>query len=357
MALSPSFKVMGIEIELHWSLLLLLLLIFAAEGIDAAIYIILIFTFVVLHELSHSYVAIKNGIEVRKITLFPIGGMASIEEVAVPPDVEFKLALAGPLFNFVVILLTLPFYFLINNPAINSFLLIILQINLVLGVFNLLPAIPLDGGRVWRSWREKKVGHLRATIEAVGLSKFIAALLLLLSLTIGILQNDFTLLIWNLLICAVIYLGSQAELSIAVLKESSKGVFVRDAMSFSTFSIDPHLTLRDASSVMYTTRSPALIVSGNPLKLLSYGNLMGIDRNKWGYLRAADVAQPAPLCSMDEPILDAWKKMKSKDVSMLPVMFDGELIGAISQIDIERLLVLNRLKTGLPEQVENESNF
>ncbi|NYZ78744.1 site-2 protease family protein [Candidatus Micrarchaeota archaeon] len=353
MAFSPSFKVMGIEIELHWSLLLLLLLIFAAQGIDAALYILFIFMFVVLHELSHSYVAIKNGVEVRKITLFPIGGMATIDDVAVSPDVEFKLALAGPLFNFVVIILALLLDIIVNNAAISEFLWIIIQINLVLGVFNLLPAIPLDGGRVWRSWREKKVGHLRATVEAVGLSRFIALLLLLLSLIIGLAQDDFSFLIWNSLISAVIYLGSQAELSIAVLKESAKGLFVRDAMSFSTFSIGPHSTLRDASSVMYATRSPVVIMSGSPLRLLSYRHLLGIERSKWGKIRAVDVAQPAPLCRMDEPILDAWKKMKSEDVSLLPVIFDGELIGAISEIDVEKLLVLSRLRTSSPEKVEN----
>lgn len=349
MAFSPSFKVMGIEIELHWSFLLLLLLIFAAEGVDAALSILLIFLFVVLHELSHSYVSIKNGIEVRKITLFPIGGMATIDDVSIPPDVEFKLAIAGPLFNFVVIAIALPLAFLITTEPINSFLGIIIQINLVLGVFNLLPAIPLDGGRVWRSWREKKVGHLRATVDAVKLSRLIAVLLLSLSLIIGLAQDDLTILVWNFLICAVIYLGSQTELSIALLKESSKGVFVRDAMNFSTVSVDPNSTLKDASSVMRATRSPVIVISSRPLRLLSYQHLLGIERNKWDKVRAGDTAQPAPLCRMDEPILDAWKKMKMADLSLLPVLFDGELIGTISEIDIEKLLVLNRLKAGPAE--------
>lgn len=344
MAFSPSFKVMGIEIELHWSLLLLLLLIFLADGIDAALSILLIFLFVVLHELSHSYISIKNGIEVRKITLFPIGGMAQIDEVSVPPDVEFKLAIAGPLFNFVVIAIALPLTFLTAVEPINSFLWIIIQINLVLGVFNLLPAIPLDGGRIWRSWREKKVGHLRATVDAVKLSRFVVMLLLFISLIIGFVQDDLTILIWNLLISAVIYLGSQAELSVAFLKESSKGVSVRDAMNFSTVSVDQNSTLNEASSVMRATRSPVIVVSSKPLKLLSYQNILGVERSKWDKMRAGIIATLAQTCSMDEPILDAWKKMKTTDLPLLPVLYDGELIGTISEIDIEKLLVLNRLK-------------
>jgi Zn-dependent protease len=343
MAFSPSFKVMGIEIELHWSLLILLLLILADQGVYAVLSILLLFTFVVLHELSHSYVAIKNGVEVRKITLFPIGGMASIEEVSIPPDVEFKLALAGPLFNFAVIAITLLLTLVATEP-ITSFLWIVIQINLVLGVFNLLPAIPLDGGRVWRSWRERKVSHLRATLEAVKLSRFIAVLLLSLSLIIAFTYDNFAILLWNFLISAVIYLGSQSELSIAILKDSARGVFVRDAMSFSAASVNPNSTLNEALSLMYATRSPLVVVSSSPVKILSYRHLMGIKRSKWGKARAVDVAQPYPSCRMDEPILDAWKKMKSADVSLLPVLFDGELIGTISEIDIEKLLVLNRLK-------------
>ncbi len=353
MAFSPSFKVMGIEIELHWSLLLLLLLIFASEGIDAALSILLIFTFVVLHELSHSYVSIKNGIEVRKITLFPIGGMATIEDVFIPPDVEFKLAIAGPLFNFAVIAIALPLTLLVTSEPISSFLWIIIEINLVLGIFNLLPAIPLDGGRVWRSWREKKVGHLRATVDAVKLSRFTAILLLSISLIIGFVQDDFALLVWNFLISAVIYLGSQAELSVALLKDSAKGLFVRDAMNFSTVSLHPSSTLREASSLMHATRSPVIIVSSKPIKLLSYRNLLEIEKNKWDNVKALDVAQTSPVCSMDEPILDAWKKMKSADVPILPVLFDGGLVGTVSEIDIEKLLVLNRLRVDFPEKVEN----
>ncbi|NYZ76435.1 site-2 protease family protein [Candidatus Micrarchaeota archaeon] len=352
MAFSPSFKVMGIEIELHWSLLVLLLLILADQGVYAVLSILFLFAFVVLHELSHSYVAIKNGVGVRKITLFPIGGMATIEEVSIPPDVEFKLALAGPLFNFAVIAVTLLLTLLATEP-VSSFLWMIIQINLVLGVFNLLPAIPLDGGRVWRSWREKKVSHLRATLEAVKLSRFVAILLFSLSLIIAFTYDNLGILLWNFLISAVIYLGSQSELSVAILKDSAKGVFVRDAMNFSAVSVDSNSTLREASSLMYATRSPLVVVSSSPVRILSYRHLIGIERGKWGKTRAAEVAQPSPACRMEEPILDAWKKMKSADVSMLPVLFDGELIGTISEIDIEKLLVLNRLRIDSPEKVEN----
>jgi Zn-dependent protease/CBS domain-containing protein len=344
MAFSISFKVIGIEIELHWSFLILLLLVFVAEGIDAALFILFLFTFVVLHELAHSYIAIKNGVEVRKITLFPIGGMATIEDISIPPDVEFKLAIAGPLFNFAVIALSFLLSLVVNSEPLTSLISIIIQINLVLGLFNLLPAIPLDGGRVWRSLREKKVGHLKATAEAVRLSRFTAVLLLFLSLIVGFAEDDAGILVWNLLIAAVIYIGSQAELGVAILKDSAKGVLVRDAMNFSPVSVGPNSTLTDAYSLMRTTRSPVVVVAGTPFKLLSYRHLLGIEKGKWGKVRAGDVAQPSPTCRMNEPILDAWKKMRFVDVPLLPVLFDGRLVGTVSEADVEKLIVLNRLR-------------
>jgi Zn-dependent protease len=345
MAFSINFKLMGIEIELHWSLLLLLLLILASEGIDAVITISLLFAFVILHELSHSYVAIKNGIEVRKITLFPIGGMATIDEASIPPDVEFKMAIAGPLFNFIVVFLALFLQLLINNDALGQILSITIQANLVLGLFNLLPAIPLDGGRVWRSIRERKVDHLRATVDAVKLSKFVVILLIILSALLALEFDAFGLLLWNTLIAAVIYIGSESELNVAIIRAAGENLLVRDVTNFSPVLVNVNLKLKECFSVMYSTNSPAVVVSAKPPRILSYRQLSGIEKSKWSVLRAIDIAQICPTCELNDPLLDAWKKMRSYDLSLLPVVFDEEIIGTISEMDTEKHIVLNRLKT------------
>ncbi|QLJ52326.1 MAG: hypothetical protein Sv326_0151 [Candidatus Fermentimicrarchaeum limneticum] len=343
MAFSINFKLIGIEIELHWSFLLLLLLIFLSAGIDAVLSISILFTFVVLHELSHSYVAMRNGVEVRKITLFPIGGMAMIDDVSIPPEVEFRMAIAGPLFNFVVVAAALLVSLFINVEPVKSLLSLVIEANLVLGLFNLLPAIPLDGGRVWRSLRERKVGHLRATIDAVKLSRFIIAMLLLASAIIAFVYDAFGFLIWNSIIAAVIYIGSGSELNVAVIKSSAKGLSVRDAANFSVVLLEPHLTLKDAFSVMQLNKLTALVVSSNPLRILNYRQLSTIEKGRWGKIRVVDVAQPSPACAIDEPLLDAWKKMRSAELSLLPVVSNGAIVGTIEEMDIEKLIVLNRL--------------
>ena len=343
MAFSINFKLIGIEIELHWSFLLLLLLIFLSGGIDALLEISALFAFVVLHELSHSYIAVKNGIDVRKITLFPIGGMAMIDDVSIPPEVEFRMAIAGPLFNFVVVAAALLVSLFINTEPVNYLLSLVIEANIMLGLFNLLPAIPLDGGRVWRSLRERKVGHLRATIDAVKLSRFVVIMLLVASAAIAFVYDAFGFLVWNSIIAVVIYIGSGSELNVAVIQSSAKGLSVRDAANFSAMLLKPHLTLKDALSVMQRNKLTALVVSSNPPRILSYRQLSTIEKGRWGKIRVVDVAQPSPTCAIDEPLLDAWKKMRSAELSLLPVVSRGEIVGTIEEIDIEKLIVLNRL--------------
>ncbi|MCX6776575.1 MAG: site-2 protease family protein [Candidatus Micrarchaeota archaeon] len=345
MAFSINFNLMGIEIELHWSLMLLLLLILASGGIDEVITISILFVFVILHELSHSYVAIKNGVDVKKITLFPIGGMAMIDEASIPPDVEFKISIAGPLFNFIVVFLALFLQLLINDTTLSGIFSITIQANLVLGLFNLLPAIPLDGGRVWRSIREKKVGHLRATVDAVKLSKFIVIILITMSLLLAVEFDAFGLLLWNALIAAIIWIGSESELNVAILLAAGRNLFVRDVTNFSPLLVGAKLKLKDCFSLMYSINSPAVVVSSKPPRVLSYRQLSGIEKSKWGIVSAADVAQICPACELNDPLLDAWKRMRSSDLSLLPVVFDGEIIGTISEMDVEKRIVLNRLKT------------
>ena len=345
MAFSLNFKVMGIEIELHWSLLLLLLLILTSEGIYAVLTISTLFIFVILHELSHSYVAIKNGIDVRKITLFPLGGMAMIDEASIPPDVEFKLAIAGPVFNFIVVLIAFLLSLMISEDLISQILSLVIEANLVLGLFNLLPAIPLDGGRAWRSIREKKVGHLRATVDAVKLSRFVVITLIAMSAVLALEFDAFGLLLWNTLIAAVIYLGSESELNAAIIIASGKNLFVKDVTNFSPIVVDGNLKLKDCFSLMYSTNSLALVVSSKPPKILGHRQLSAIEKAAWDKLRAVEVARNCPTCQLDEPLLNVWKKMRSAELSLLPVVFDGEIIGTISDMDIEKLIVLNRLRS------------
>ena len=178
------FNIFGIAINIHVTFLLLLIF-FLSGGIKWLVLTIGVFCFVTLHEVCHSLMARHYGIEVRQITLLPIGGIASMSSMPEKPVQEFFISVAGPLFNLAVIVI---FYnpmksllgpeVLLHRPLSTATwpltLAYLYWINLMLAVFNLIPAFPMDGGRVLRSLLAGRIGYVRATKFAVGLGHIFA---------------------------------------------------------------------------------------------------------------------------------------------------------------------------------------
>ena len=185
----------GIGIYVHWTFLLLPAYVFlrnAGSGhVNAALYlvslVVAIFGCVVLHELGHALMARRFGIATRDITLYPIGGVARLERMSERPWEEFWIALAGPAVNVVIAvllagLLSLEGAYLSGGGLIDaleqgSFLAALIGANIVLFLFNLLPAFPSDGGRVLRALLAYPLGQVRATEIAVGVGTVMAAIL------------------------------------------------------------------------------------------------------------------------------------------------------------------------------------
>lgn len=173
-------KLGGIKLKFHW-LFLLIIFILAVYGYMQEI--VLLFGLVLAHEFVHLLVARLHGLEVGSIELFPFGGVASIEDVLeMDPYVERNVALAGPLFNFFLVLLAIVVY--ANFPAMRQqeLFLFFIRSNLVLGFFNLLPALPLDGGRILRARLATFLGFRQATELAVRISQAISLVLFLVGL-------------------------------------------------------------------------------------------------------------------------------------------------------------------------------
>ena len=178
------FNIFGISINIHITFLLLLVF-FLSGGIKWLVLMIGVFCFVTLHEVCHSLAARHYGIEVREITLLPIGGIASMSSMPEKPAQEFFISVAGPLFNLAVIVI---FYnpmksllgtgVLFHRPLSTATwpltLAYLYWINLMLAAFNLIPAFPMDGGRVLRSLLAGRIGYGRATKFAVGLGHIFA---------------------------------------------------------------------------------------------------------------------------------------------------------------------------------------
>lgn len=178
------FNIFGISINIHITFLFLMVF-FLSGGIKWLVLMIGVFCFVTLHEVCHSLVARHYGIEVREITLLPIGGIASMSSMPKKPIQEFFISIVGPLFNFAVIVIfynpmksllgpEVLFYRPFSVATWPLTLAYLYWINLMLAAFNLIPAFPMDGGRVLRSLLAGRIGYGKATKFAVGLGHIFA---------------------------------------------------------------------------------------------------------------------------------------------------------------------------------------
>ena len=227
----------GIGVYLHWSFWLLpaWILMSAGGGLAGAVGLVLfvfaIFGCVVLHELGHALMARHYGIGTRDITLYPIGGVASLERMPRRPSQELAIALAGPAVNVVIagvlfgILLVagIGTQGLVFNIAGGSILLNLLAVNVALVVFNMLPAFPMDGGRVLRALLAMRVPYLRATEIAVRVGQGVAIVLAVIGM-----RTPGTMLF----IALFVFLAARAELAMARRQELSGASSVIDAVAW-----------------------------------------------------------------------------------------------------------------------------
>ena len=193
------FRIRGIQLALHFSFLLLLGWV-AYQGFEdagmpglfwSAATTIAFFTCVVLHELGHSFTGMRFGVNVRRILLMPIGGMAQFDSIPRQPRQELLMTLAGPAVNFVIAGLLWPFVDMGQWDPSGSLSSLgdlgryLLAANLVMGVFNLLPIFPMDGGRILRALLATRLPYLRATAVAATIGKVLAILAAVVALYLG----------------------------------------------------------------------------------------------------------------------------------------------------------------------------
>lgn len=162
---------MGIPIRMHLTLVIVLLFVAFTSGLPGMLLAAGVFTSVALHELGHSWVAIKKGCRVREIMLLPIGGVAKMESIPTRPLDEILMAAAGPLVSF---LLAVLFWLLTATGILTGTLIELSAINLILCLFNLLPSFPMDGGRIFRAIMSPRIGRLKATALAARIGRGMA---------------------------------------------------------------------------------------------------------------------------------------------------------------------------------------
>ena len=250
----PLGRVAGIQVRLHPTFLLLVLLVVMAgsaeEGPGTAAqlgWLALVFSCVLFHELAHSLVARRRGMRVQGITLLPIGGVSSIEALPEHPRDELVVAAAGPLSSlglaagFALVTALTGGALLPPALTVGDLSARMAWFNLVLACFNLLPAFPMDGGRVLRAWLERRMTLVDATARAASTGRTAA----LLMAAAGVLWNP-----WLVLIAVFVYLGATAEERATLVHARLAGLHVADAMVNEITAVPAELPVRDVRELL-----------------------------------------------------------------------------------------------------------
>jgi len=355
-------RIRGIDLRVHVTFLFIVALFafqyrdFGSNGWQGALfgllYVLLLFACVVLHELGHSLVAQRFGVKVRDITLWPIGGVARMEEIPRKPGQELLVAIAGPAVNFVIAailgtvliglfavgalgdIMRLPE--LMSQPSWETLLLYLFATNLGLGLFNLIPAFPMDGGRVLRSLLALGLPYVQATRVAVGVGQGIALLLGLAGLLI---PGQFTLV----LIAGFIFFGAGQEGQMTAARELLGGLTVRQAASRPSVPLSPYDRLSRAVDLTLSShQADFLVVDGERLlgvlsrdALLSSLKKQGPDTT----VREA-MCVDHPSVGLDESLLVAQQRMASASCQALAVMEQDLPVGLLTLADINEAYTL-----------------
>jgi Zn-dependent protease len=311
---------------------------------------VVLFACVTLHELSHSLLAQRYGIRVRSITLLPIGGVSQMEELPREPGRELRVAAVGPVTNFVLAAPLLAWLWFGHVPDLaprfRDFVQAAAYTNVALGAFNLLlPAFPMDGGRVLRSLLARRMEFARATKYAAGVGRALALAMGLLGfLTLG--GGG----IWLLLIAFFIYMGASEEERVVQVQATLGQLRVRDLMTAQPVVLGPDMTLEDAFRVMVQTKHvgfPVLDPGGRVEGFLGLAELGKVERAMYPLTAVRLVMRlDAPSVSPDALATDALRQMGSAQEEHLLVLEHGGLAGLLTKTDVTRVVRILAVERG-----------
>ena len=345
-------RIFGIKVELHITFIVLLALFSLFFGAGGLFLIAGIFFFVTLHELAHSLAAAWFGIKVSKITLLPIGGIASMAETPEDPRQELIISLAGPLSNLlVIILLFYPLKAVLGAEALMyplkvftgraqytagfSILAHIYWINLILAGFNLIPAFPMDGGRVLRAALTYGMGYKRATAAAVKIGQIFAVLFAFY----GFIRGNIVLLI----IAVFLYAAASAEAHQVNVHSVIRNFTVKDVLPESSLRIREDTPLGEVlEKVFHSHQEDFAVFRGEVFSgILTRKELMRGIHEKGKDAPAGDaMRKDVPPVKVLSRLDVAQKLMYKYNTKALPVERNGAITGLITMDDINRVYIM-----------------
>lgn len=344
----------GIGVYLHWTFALLIGWIFMVysaagktpvEAVGGVLFVLTLFVCVVLHEFGHALTARRYGVKTRDITLLPIGGVARLESMPEKPMQEFWVAVAGPAVN--VAIAAFLFVILLVIDGANElfhvqwfqggFLAQLMWVNLFIVAFNMLPAFPMDGGRVLRALLSIRMGRRRATAIAANIGQAMAIVFGIVGFLVF--HNPFLIFI-----AIMVYLGAQAEASQVEMQSALGGLHVKDAMMTRFRTLAAVDTLAKAVEEL-------LAGSQHDFPVLDNGNLVGVLRREDLIKGLADGRRDSMVAEVmnrecgpvDEAadLTPALEEMSRNQRAIAPVMSGGRLVGLLTMENIGELMMVS----------------
>ena len=358
-------RIMGIPVRIHYTMWFVFILIawslasgympsqypglgvvtYWAIGIASAI---VLFASVLVHELSHSYIAKKNGLPIGRITLFFFGGVSEMTEEPQDPGLEVRMAAAGPLMSFLIAGVLGGLWYLgglVKAPvAVTATLGYCALINAVLGVFNLLPAFPLDGGRVFRGsiWKRSKnlIGSTRtATRVSEGIS-----LLMMFGGFAAIVLGDFVTGIWIVFLGWFIRSGAETSLRQTLVGDALSGVTVGDIMTRDVLTVPGNITIHQLVSEYFLVHRHGgypVVEDGRVLGIVTMQCVRAVPKERRDTTTVKDAMIPckkALAVGQSTSALDAMNMMARQNGGRL-LVFDGpDLLGIVTRGDLMRTI-------------------
>lgn len=346
-------KIMGIPIKLHITFLLILPVfgwVFAnnpprfgfndvtpiafryALGMLAAL---LLFICVLLHELAHSYVAKKHGTNIQSITLFLFGGVSSMEEIPRNPKVEFRMALAGPATSLLIGsgLIIIHELFRTETPYLRLVWLIG-YINIILFAFNLLPAFPMDGGRMLRAWLAGRMSYVKATRSAAGIGKMFAIFMGIIGLFISF---------WFILIAFFIYIGASEEEKSTEVSVLLEGMKIKDIMSREVTTVNPGMSVEELVDYMFRYKHMGypVVEDGDVLGIVTFTDVQRVPKEERKNVKVSQVMTRKLIAlNEDDDAVSALKLMTLNNIGRIIITKDKRMVGIVSRTDLLRSVQL-----------------
>lgn len=353
-------KIYGVPIRLHFTLIFIIALIAWSVGSNVlllaetlglpapdievglqsyllgVVIAVGLFVSVLIHELAHSIVSIKSGFNVDEISLWLFGGVSKMEEIPKDPNLEIKISAVGPLSSIALGVLAFVGGTLAVNDILVFTLLYLSFINFFLAGFNLIPAFPMDGGRILRALLAKRFSYVKATTTAASIGKVFAVIFAVL----GFFVNIFLLLI-----AFFIYMAASQESQSAVVEHVLGRVSVRDVMTREVETIDPDSSLDDFLDMVKTHRHTGFPVTrdGAILGIISLKDAKEVPQHDIPVKRVSEVMKTDFVTlDPDQDANTAWKKMLNQGLGRFPVIENEKLVGIVTRSDIDKAFNLQR---------------